>query len=448
MAFEAKFKSDSSLTSIFTYLEQIIKQRLAYELKKKQPKPLELVLEANNSHLSRFIIEKKLTNEELIFLLLAIIPHLSPNFITGIISDYLPNGGEFPEFGGIKGKNHRGILPTGETAMYIIYGHDFDKRVSGMEKITENSVLFKEQILEIEPVATGEPAWSGKLLIDEEYLAKLTTGTVVKPKLSSDFPAQLITTELEWSDLVLQEKTMGEISEIETWLKYNDTLLNDWKMKGKIKPGYRIMFHGPPGTGKTMTACLLGKYTNRDVFRIDLSMVVSKYIGETEKNLSKLFDKAANKDWILFFDEADSIFGKRTNVRDAHDKYANQEVSYLLQRIESHAGLVILASNMKSNIDSSFTRRFNSIIEFENPGIDERMLLWENYIPPAVKLDDNISLKEIARKYEITGANIVNVIQYAGLKTIEKKVKTIAFDDLLKGIQKEYAKEGKMIRID
>jgi SpoVK/Ycf46/Vps4 family AAA+-type ATPase len=177
-------------------------------------------------------------------------------------------------------------------------------------------------------------------------------------------------------------------------------------------------------------------------------MVVSKYIGETEKNLSKLFDKAANKDWILFFDEADSIFGKRTNVRDAHDKYANQEVSYLLQRIESHAGLVILASNMKSNIDTSFTRRFNSIIEFENPGIDERMLLWENYIPPTVKLDDNISLKEIARKYEITGANIVNVIQYAGLKTIEKKVKTIAFDDLLKGIQKEYAKEGKMIRID
>ncbi len=111
-------------------------------------------------------------------------------------------------------------------------------------------------------------------------------------------------------------------------------------------------------------------------------MVVSKYIGETEKNLSKLFDKAANKDWILFFDEADSIFGKRTNVRDAHDKYANQEVSYLLQRIESHEGLVILASNFKGNIDTSFTRRFNSIIEFENPGIEERIKLWENYIPP------------------------------------------------------------------
>ena len=197
-----------------------------------------------------------------------------------------------------------------------------------------------------------------------------------------------------------------------------------------------------------MTACLLGKFTGRDVFRIDLSMVVSKYIGETEKNLSKLFDKASHKDWILFFDEADSIFGKRTNVRDAHDKYANQEVSYLLQRIEAHEGLVILASNMKTNIDTSFTRRFNSIIEFENPETAERLQLWKNYLPSKIKLDNKIALKEIARKYDLTGANIVNVIQFAGLKTLKKKSNTVAAEDLLKGIQKEYLKEGKMMRME
>jgi SpoVK/Ycf46/Vps4 family AAA+-type ATPase len=246
---------------------------------------------------------------------------------------------------------------------------------------------------------------------------------------------------------VLQEKTMDEIKEIEIWLKHNDTLLNNWGMKGKIKPGFRVLFHGPPGTGKTMTACLLGKYTNRDVYRIDLSMVVSKYIGETEKNLSRLFDKAANKDWILFFDEADSIFGKRTNVRDAHDKYANQEVSYLLQRIESHAGLVILASNLKSNIDASFTRRFNSMVEFENPGVAERLLLWKNYLPENVKLDKKISLREVAQKYDLAGANIVNAIHYAGLKTLENKSTTISQADFMSGIQKEYQKEGKMIRL-
>jgi len=222
--------------------------------------------------------------------------------------------------------------------------------------------------------------------------------------------------------------------------------MKEWKMRGKIKPGFKVLFHGPSGTGKTMTASLLGKYTGRDVYRIDLSMVVSKYIGETEKNLSKLFDKAANKDWILFFDEADSIFGKRTDVRDAHDKYANQEVSYLLQRIESHKGLVILASNMKSNIDSAFIRRFNTMIQFENPGPAERLKLWKNYFPAKVTPDKKLNIKQIARDYELTGANIVNVIQYAGLQTLQKKSDTISKGDLLKGIQKEYRKEGKMMR--
>lgn len=439
---------ENSLNGILAFLKETIEQRLAHELNGKPLKLPKLKLKGDQSHLAQFIGAKKLTDEESIFLLLAMVPQLLPDFFTNIIADFLPTGGEFPAFGGVKGKHHRGILPTGETALFLLYGRDVDKRLKGVERILENSVLFKEQILQLESVPAGEPKLSGKLIVEEEYLAKLTTGKIVKPKLSSDFPAELITTELEWDDLVLQEKTLAEIGEIETWLKFNDALLNDWKMHGKIKPGFRILFHGPPGTGKTMTACLLGKYTKRDVFRIDLSMVVSKYIGETEKNLSKLFDKAANKDWILFFDEADSIFGKRTNVRDAHDKYANQEVSYLLQRIEAHSGLVILASNMKGNIDSAFTRRFNSIIEFENPGTTERVRLWENYIPSEIALDleKEISLKEIAQKYNLTGANIVNVIQYAGLKTLEKSSKKIAKEDLLKGIQKEYEKEGKMIR--
>jgi len=282
--------------------------------------------------------------------------------------------------------------------------------------------------------------------MDEEYVDLFTTGKVTRPKLSSDFPAQLITTQLEWQDLVLQDKTLEEIKEIETWLKYNASLLKDWNMAGKIKPGYRVMFHGPPGTGKTLTACLLGKYTGRDVFRIDLSLVVSKYIGETEKNLSKLFNKASNKDWILFFDEADSIFGKRTNVRDAHDKYANQEVSYLLQRIESHAGLVILATNMKANIDSSFTRRFNSFVEFDNPGFVEREKLWKNYLPEGVTLEKSVNVGDLARNFDLTGANIVNVIHFAGLRTFQRKKKAIFLEDLKSGIEKEYRKEGKMIR--
>ena len=438
-----------SNTKALQFLRNVILCRLETELKgnRKEP-PAFSITGSGKSELIRFIDKNALSSEEVVVLILSLVPHIDPGFFGSVISAYLPNGGDFPEFGGVKGKNHRGILPTGETALFVLAGTDVEKRAAIFRFFEENHLFARKNVLYLEKTEHGEPKMSGRLILDEEYVDLFVSGKISKPQLSSDFPAQRITTELEWTDLVLQEKTLAGIKEIETWLKYNDELLTGWKMHGKIKPGFRVLFHGPPGTGKTLTASLLGKYTGRDVFRIDLSMVVSKYIGETEKNLSKLFDKAANKDWILFFDEADSIFGKRTNVRDAHDKYANQEVSYLLQRIESHAGLVILASNMKSNIDSSFTRRFNSIIEFENPDTAERVLLWKNYLPQEIKLEKNINMEEIARKYHLTGANIVNVIQFAGLQTLEKRSRTIATADLLKGIQKEYEKEGKMMRLE
>lgn len=266
------------------------------------------------------------------------------------------------------------------------------------------------------------------------------------PSLSADFPAERIQTNLEWSDLILDDATLRHIRDLETWLTYNEVLMEQWNMKGRIKPGYRVLFHGPPGTGKTLTASLLGKYTNKPVYRIDLSTVVSKYIGETEKNLASLFDKAAYKDWILFFDEADSIFGKRTNVRDAHDKYANQEVSYLLQRIEGHPGLVLLASNFKDNIDEAFTRRFQSIVEFKLPGAEERYKIWRLNLPKPLKLHANVDLHNVARKYELSGSNIINVIQYCALLALQAKTDTLDSEMLLQGIRKEFLKENRMFK--
>ncbi|MCE4564223.1 ATP-binding protein [Maribellus sp. CM-23] len=439
---------ESIYQQVFAFVRLGIQHRLNQDFKKdaNSSSVIPDFSYATDTTLGKFIAENKLSSEEIFCLCMALMPHLSPGFISGVVGAYLPNGGEFPEFGGVKGKNHRGIIPTGETVLYLLAGKDLAKRAAMIRMFEEDHLFARKNVLFLDQVPMGEPKMSGRLIMDDEYVDLFIAGKISKPKLSSDFPAQLITTDLEWKDLVLHEKTIEDIREIETWLKFNARLMQDWKLHGKVKPGYRVLFHGPPGTGKTMTACLLGKYTGRDVFRIDLSMVVSKYIGETEKNLSKLFDKAANKDWILFFDEADSIFGKRTNVRDAHDKYANQEVSYLLQRIESHEGLVILATNMKANIDPSFTRRFNTFVEFDNPGVEERRRLWENYLPDSKKLEKEIQVKELARLYELSGANIVNVIQYAGLQTLRKDNRQLQLEDLLKGVEKEYLKEGKMLR--
>lgn len=427
------------------FLRSIVEHRLKLELFKEKTAYPEFS-ETGIVELDKWIKTNKLAKHDIAVLLLALVPHISPEFFTKIISEYLPGGGDFPEFGGVKGKNHRGILPTGETVLYILAGHDIEKRAEVAKLFDEAHLFTQKSVLYIETVPAGEPKMSGKLIMDEEYVDLFTSGKISKPKLSSDFPAQRITTNLEWKDLVLSQKTLEEIQELETWLNYNDRLMNEWGMHDKVKPGFRVLFYGPSGTGKTMTTCLLGKYTGREVFRVDLSMVISKYIGETEKNLSGLFNKAEHKDWILFFDEADSLFGKRTNVRDAHDKYANQEVSYLLQRIEAHRGLVILASNMKGNIDSAFTRRFNAFVEFETPTVAERLKLWKVYMPHKSKVHSAIQWEELARNYELTGANIVNIIQYAGLLTIKQGNTLLKKETLLAGIRKEYKKEGKILQ--
>jgi SpoVK/Ycf46/Vps4 family AAA+-type ATPase len=212
-------------------------------------------------------------------------------------------------------------------------------------------------------------------------------------------------------------------------------------MEGRLRPGYRALFHGPPGTGKTMTATLLGKATGREVYRVDLSTVVSKYIGETEKNLAALFDRAHNRDWILFFDEADALFGKRTSVKDAHDRYANQEVSYLLQRVEEFNGLAILASNFRANIDEAFVRRFNAIIRFPFPSEAERQAIWERTLPDRPGRD---RLAGLLARFELSGGSIVNVVQFAAIEAIAAGRGEIALADAVRGIRREVEKEGKV----
>jgi SpoVK/Ycf46/Vps4 family AAA+-type ATPase len=287
---------------------------------------------------------------------------------------------------------------------------------------------------------------SGRIILSQEYVDLFTTGQIARPRFSMNFPAQLLETEMEWSDLVLHSETLEQIKELEVWVRHGDALMNKWEMHRKLKPGYRALFHGPPGTGKTLTASLLGKYTSKDVYRIDLATVVSKFIGETEKNLANLFAKAENKDWILFFDEADALFGKRTNVRDAHDKYANQEISYLLQRVENYNGLVILATNLKSNVDDSFSRRFQSIIYFPMPGVEERIRLWQKAFPTRVHLSEDINLPTLAQKYELTGGEIINIVQYVCLRALERNKEQILYSDIHEGIKKEFQKEGRILR--
>ncbi len=431
----------------FQYLEHVIGYRLNqyYPADHKISEPVLPELYEWQLPLREFIQANHLTINEIAVLLIGLAPHVQPQLFDRVIESWLPDSGNFPGIGGIRGKNSRNFLPTGDTAIFLLAGEDMHARFQVRKLFNADHLFSRRKILWLEELPAGEPIMSGRIIMSQDYIDLFTTNTAYKPHFGANFPAEPLETMMDWDDLVLEPETMKQVEELVLWVMYGKTLLYDLNMIRKIKPGYRVLFHGPSGTGKTLTASLLGKKTGRDAYKIDLSMIVSKYIGETEKNLANLFDRAENKDWILFFDEADALFGKRTNVKDAHDKYANQEVSYLLQRVENYNGLVILATNFKSNIDEAFTRRFQSHIYFPLPRYNERLLLWQHAFPEKVTLASAVDLNAVARQYELTGAHIMNIVQYACLQALSRKETTIYPADIVNGIRREYSKEGKIL---
>ncbi|MEL6275379.1 MAG: ATP-binding protein [Bacteroidota bacterium] len=385
------------------------------------------------------------TDEARIAWLISLLPHLGPNLLDNLLKENLEVAGDFPQFGGTKGERYRGIIPTGETILFFLAGFREDWRRQARELFSADHFFAEKRLLLLDTVPAGEPIMSGKLLPNPDVVEYLLVGREPKPHFSMQFPAERLTTQLDWEDLIVNPSTMTQLQELLAWVEHGETLLKDWKLGKRVKPGYRALFHGMPGTGKTLTASLLGKRTGTDVYRVDLSMVISKYIGETEKNLANLFAKAENKGWVLFFDEADALFGKRTGVKDAHDKYANQEVSYLLQRVEAYDGLVILASNFKSNIDEAFMRRFQSVIYFPMPSVNERLRLWQSAWPAAVDSESQIDILSLARQYELSGATINNVVQKACLRLLATNERVVTKELVLEMIRNEMSKEGKII---
>jgi SpoVK/Ycf46/Vps4 family AAA+-type ATPase len=210
--------------------------------------------------------------------------------------------------------------------------------------------------------------------------------------------------------------------------------------------GLICLFHGPPGTGKTMAARVLAAAIGADLLRVDLSQVVNKYIGETEKNLDRVFDEAEATGAVLFFDEADSLFGKRTEVKDAHDRYANLETAFLLQRLEAHHGVCVLASNLRQNLDDAFTRRIHVIAEFPMPGRDERRRIWELQLP-AEHLAPDVDLALLADRAALSGGDIRNAAATAALLAAPAGG-TVTMEHLVLGAWRELRKSGRLISAD
>ena len=387
---------------------------------------------------SCFVKDNSLTAEERVLILLALAQYLDPLFFAGLTTPA-------NHFMLVQCNKTGLLLPTGETFIRLIAEGSHQNRIDAHRYLGTDHLFYRKSVIDLGEVNEGVANLFGVLKLTPSFRELFLYNRHNKPRFSPEFPAHLLETPLGWNDLVINPATADRLDEIRSFLEYGDALKQGWGLSKHYKPGYRCLFYGPSGTGKTLAATLLGKHIERDVYRVDLSSVISKYIGETAKNLSSLFNTAEDKDWILFFDEGDALFGKRVDTAQSEDKnshFANQDIAFLLQRIENYNGLVIVASNFRKNMDDAFSRRFQSIVHFDILLPEIRKKYWEDNLPRNVILGPGIDLDVISKRHHLSPASIINIINRVSLLTIRKNSTEIKSADLELCIKDELVKNN------
>ncbi len=258
--------------------------------------------------------------------------------------------------------------------------------------------------------------------------------------------ARRIEPQVGWDDIVLPDQVVRSLRELAARARHRDRVLRDWRMRpgGGRGRGITALFAGDSGTGKTMAAEVIAGDLGLDLYTVNLATVVDKYVGETEKNLERIFAEAGGVNAVLLFDEADAIFGKRGEVRDAHDRYANMESAYLLQRMETFDGLAVLSTNLRSNIDDAFTRRLDTIVDFPAPDESARLSLWRSCLAPPLPVADDVDLGFCAKAFTLSGGNIRSVALTAAYLAAGSG-RPIGMGELIAAVQQEYRKLGRLV---
>ncbi|MFF0204620.1 ATP-binding protein [Streptomyces sp. NPDC005017] len=329
---------------------------------------------------------------------------------------------------------------TGEVVRNLC-GRTFAGRLAARDLLSTHGRLRGARLLDLAP--DDGAALAGRVTPHRSLVAFLTGGSVGGGPLP-DLPVDRMDTAHTLDDIVVPGQVRRQLGAVLERVRHKHTVLEEWGF-AREHDGVRgtlVLFHGPPGTGKSMTAAVLGRTVGVPAYRVDVSALVSKYIGETEKNLARLFDWAEEEECFLVFDEADAVFGRRTEVSDARDRYANQEVSYLLQRVERHPGVVILTTNLLGNLDDAFTRRIDLRVEFPVPGVAERLAIWRGVLPAAVPVAPDVDLTGLAERYPLTGAEIRDAAVAAAYAAAANG-RTVTAEHLTSGVLTAFAKSGR-----
>jgi ATPase family associated with various cellular activities (AAA) len=326
-----------------------------------------------------------------------------------------------------------------------------DRRVawagaSGSADVEEAAAKFRlslEQIAEASEVAVALAHARG---LDTPGPAELNEGAREASRTRLSDLAERLEPAFGREDLVLPDRQREVLQSVSAYLRHRDLVLSEWGYERTVArdQGIKVLFAGESGTGKTMAAQVLARELGLDIYRIDLATVVSKYIGETEKNLDRIFSAAEGSNAVLFCDEADAIFGKRSEVRDAHDRYANVEVAYLLQRMETYPGAVILATNLRQNVDDAFLRRLDFVIDFPFPERADRERIWRRLLPATAPIAEDVDIPFLARQFRLSGGSIRNVSLAAAFMAADDGG-VIGMPQLVRGVALEYEKHGRLV---
>ncbi|CAE6963096.1 COG0464 ATPases of the AAA class [Vibrio sp. B1FIG11] len=430
LSLEKNMKTSTALTQCRSLIRLRLEQRFQFE---REPHNTLAIDEFPKLHQPHSLSGEHLDIEQ-IAIGLALIPHLQPETFEILMPPNEHTHRLYVEFGLLE--NEGVVWATGQTLAFLLGESFVEHRQNVFQWLSGVNESKAYELLNLDLASDSSPLMWQPLKLKPEVLNRYLLGENANPPAMVNNLASLLTTSLEWHSLVLAESVYDELDEIELWLQHGSALEREWQLEGKLRPGFRALFYGPPGTGKTLTATLLGKRTERPVYRVDIGAVTSKYIGETEKNLEQVFAMAEKYNWLLFFDEADALFGQRVQTSGANDQFANQNVAYLLQRIEAFTGIIILATNLQDNLDEAFFRRFEATVYFPKPEEKVRLALWKNALPEDERLEPDIQLTQLACDHELTGAEIINVVRYAALKASSKGVKQILASDLTFGIER------------
>lgn len=435
---------EEALNDRVSFLKKIIKNLFEKEKVRLKATPLSL-----NANLGKISNKYNLSFEEELLIIFSYSWEFFPEIFLPFVEGFKATDFR-TKYGGFLEKEREIFVPTLKTFLTTCLPPK--ERNAFLLKVTSPTFsLIKDGILELSHYAkNNNNLLDQKLKVSNNYIEYLIGGSTPRLDHEFDFPARLTTSKVTFDKVILPEETKEELKSLELLLKVRPLLKEKEELKRYIKSNQLFVFTGSPGTGKSLTATTLGQDYNVPTYTLDISRVVSRYVGDFEKAMERIFTRLEGHNCILFIDEADSIFTKRNeNVNEAKDKYSNQEMSYLLQRLETFDGVVILASNVtdiRTHVDKAMLRRINHIIEFPFPLANKRLQLWQTSLPKGYTYKDDL-LANLANNYQLSGANISSIISEVLIKLVHDNQTVISFEIIEPYLKKEFYKRDSSYRV-